>query len=289
VADEPALDRLYQVPPRDFVRTRKALAAELRGAKRPEAAAALAALRRPTVPVWVVNQLARRRAPDVEALVEAAERARAAQLGRRGDVAEALRAFQRALAALTGDAEPIAREAGARPTPGLLGRVAATLRAAAVTPGLAARLRLGRLDREPAAPGFDVFAGERPRATVVPFRPRPPATPAPAPRAPARAARGDVAARARERTRRVLAAREALRGADRAARARARAADALARRAAAAQAQAEAAERQAADARRRAEDAARAAAEAREAATRAADARREAASALEAARGDPET
>ncbi len=62
-------DRLAAVPLGEFVRARNALAKQLREAGRPAEAAEVVRLPKPSAPVWVVNQLARRDAPAVERLV----------------------------------------------------------------------------------------------------------------------------------------------------------------------------------------------------------------------------
>ena len=77
-----ALATLAAVPPKAFTRERDALAGRLREAGDTTAAAQVKARRAPTLPVWVVNRLALEHTDDIEALISAAERVKAAQLGR---------------------------------------------------------------------------------------------------------------------------------------------------------------------------------------------------------------
>src|SRR2546428_547917 len=72
---------LAAVPPREFRRARQALALRLAKAGEARAAAAVRKITRPTVPVWMVNRLAREATPAVEQLVKTAGRMRAAALG----------------------------------------------------------------------------------------------------------------------------------------------------------------------------------------------------------------
>jgi hypothetical protein len=72
-------DELFGVDPDEFVATRDALVRERRAAGDKDAAAAIKALRRPTLPLWAVNQIARRDNDVAIELVEAATAARHAQ------------------------------------------------------------------------------------------------------------------------------------------------------------------------------------------------------------------
>src|SRR5437660_882048 len=71
-----ALERLYAVAPRDFTRARNTLAAELRQARELDAAREVARLRRPSAPLWAVNQLARHARPALERFLDAVDRLR---------------------------------------------------------------------------------------------------------------------------------------------------------------------------------------------------------------------
>lgn len=217
--DDALLDELYSAPLEEFVSTRDALARSLRKEGRRDEAAEVGAVRKPSVPVWAANQLARRNRPAVAALLDAGGAMRGAM--ERGDrdafataqreQADALRKLRDAARRLLGDT-----------TDAVLDRLVAALRAASVDDALRPQLEAGRLGDEPEAGGFDALAG----LTVSPAPRRAPA-------------KEPAAARRRER---VADAEEALRRA----RARHRELDATARNA----------ERAAEKARREADEAA---------------------------------
>src|SRR5207244_9772120 len=76
---EAELDELYAAPPENFIRTRNDLAQRLKQAGQVDVAARVKQLRKPTVPLWAVNQLARRHRDEVRELLDAGDRLRAAQ------------------------------------------------------------------------------------------------------------------------------------------------------------------------------------------------------------------
>ena len=160
-----ALATLATVPPKAFTRERDALAARLRDAGDTTAAAKVKARRVPTLPVWIVNRLALEHPDDVEALIAAAARVKAAQLGRgqAGTLATATAGHRAALDRLRERAGVMLRDAGGVTADKLL-RVQNTLTAAAVDAQARATLQAGHLERELTAPGFDVFGGARPPA-----------------------------------------------------------------------------------------------------------------------------
>jgi hypothetical protein len=165
---------LFGVPPADFVTARDALAKELRAGHREAEAKEVASLRRPTAPVWAVNQLARRAPAEVEELLDSSERVQKAQLrGAAGDELRAAMAGQRAaLAKLESAAEQILRGAGLQASPGAIRTVQSTLQAAATGPReMRDRLRNGTMREALQPTGFDALLG---------------AGMAPAPHAPAR-------------------------------------------------------------------------------------------------------
>ena len=67
---------LFAVPPAEFTTARDALAKELRAQGRDAEAKEVTSLRRPTAPVWAVNQLARRSPAERGALESVAARTR---------------------------------------------------------------------------------------------------------------------------------------------------------------------------------------------------------------------
>jgi hypothetical protein len=157
------LDRLYGGPLESFTPTRNDLARRLQKAGQADAAERIRALKKPSVPVWTVNQLARRNEQEVAALVRAGEQLRRAQaqaLG--GSDADALReataAERDAIRRLTHEAQAFLRGEERSASQQVLERVAATLRAAAVDPDAARLLATGRLAGELDSPGFAAVA-----------------------------------------------------------------------------------------------------------------------------------
>jgi hypothetical protein len=181
---EQAARELYALPPGEFTRARDARVKELRSDGDRDAAAAVKALRKPTVAAWALNQLARSRAADVKRLVEAGERLRSAQEellggGDRAAFQEAAIAERDLVAGLTADATTLASEAGERGG-GLREKVAETLHAAALDEKTAEELRAGRLTREREAIGGFGAPGGGPAPAPSPAKRKK------APRAPAK-------------------------------------------------------------------------------------------------------
>jgi hypothetical protein len=87
-----AADELFDVEPRRFVERRDEIVRALRAEERADEAAAIRELRRPTVAVWALNQVARHDADEVAALLQAGTELAAAQ--RRGDGAALRRAAE---------------------------------------------------------------------------------------------------------------------------------------------------------------------------------------------------
>lgn len=158
------LAQLAAVPPGAFTRERNALVQRLNKAGQSEAAARVKTVPRPTAAVWAVNWLAREQSDSVERLIAATDGMRAAQLGRHEqgpDLAAANQEHRAALAHLAPLAEGALRQSGLGVTHQALLRVERTVAAAAADPALRAVLRQGRIERELAARGFEVFAGEK--------------------------------------------------------------------------------------------------------------------------------
>jgi hypothetical protein len=156
------ISRLYGLPLDEFTRARDELARSVRQEGDGERAAEIKRLRKPSVPAWVVNQLARQRELDMQRLVKAGEQLAGAQVeairAQKGDAfLEARRDEQRALEALAAGARDILAEAGRGG--GALDRVLATLRAGSLTEDGRALLKSGRLTEELEPPGFEAFAG----------------------------------------------------------------------------------------------------------------------------------
>jgi hypothetical protein len=168
------IDALFQLPLADFTSARNALAARLRKAGQPAAAAQVKAIPKPSVPAWVANQIYWRHRDALERLIDATRRfrhAQAAQLaGRRAELRETLEAQRKALTEVTSLATAAIRQAEASPTPDLLRRVSATLDAlSAAGPGTGAP-RAGRLTNDLQPAGFETLAALVPHAGSPPSR-----------------------------------------------------------------------------------------------------------------------
>jgi hypothetical protein len=222
VADIPdeVIRDLYAGTPEQFVATRDAAVAAARAAGDKALAAAIGALRKPTLGAWLVNVLALRRPDDLAGLFALGDELRAAQRDLRGADLRQLSARRHAVVAgLVERARQLA--AGARPGASDAAlpwdEVTATLNAALSDAETAVLVRAGRLLRTTAYAGF----GEAPTTlwatpdeqetgpgTARPDRaakgggraaePGPPAHRKPTP-ADQRAAPDDRSARARER------------------------------------------------------------------------------------------
>lgn len=162
------LDRLYGVPPEEFVDERRRIERELREEDRRGEADEVKALAKPTTAAWVVNQLARERKGDVDHLLAAGERLRTAQ---RAAVAgkgtskfdDAREEEAEARRGLTDAAASLLEEQGRKASRQMLDQVDQTLRAAAVLDEGRELLAAGRLVRELESVGFELLAGVSPR------------------------------------------------------------------------------------------------------------------------------
>ncbi|HWE29993.1 MAG TPA: hypothetical protein VHB97_18405, partial [Polyangia bacterium] len=156
-ADE-LLDALYMAPPRAFVAERNRVAAALVAAGRGDEARAVAKLKRPSVSVWAVNQLARRARDEVAELLDLGATLRAGERKlMRGGSAEGFMADARTarqkVAALARRAESIVEEAGQQATSTVARKITQTLHAASIADDdTRARLGAGRLQEDLAAP-----------------------------------------------------------------------------------------------------------------------------------------
>jgi hypothetical protein len=153
------VDQLYSARLDEFVERRNEFARSLRKDGKRREADEVGKLRKPTLPAWTVNQLARREKMRLRGLLTAGERLRKAheellvggspealQRGRDGE--------RKAIAELVGAAETLLKEAGRPASEATLERVRATLHAAVVDEGIGRRVREGRLDKEEQVTGF---------------------------------------------------------------------------------------------------------------------------------------
>jgi hypothetical protein len=200
------LDALYDLPLDQFTKARNDLATRLRKAHQTDAAAEVRGLRKPTTVAWAANRLARDEPKLTAALLEAGQELRTTQQrslagkAKPDEVADAAARERDAIRALLTAARA---SMGDRATPGLLDKLAQTLRAAAVDESSRGLLERGRLSEEVKAVGFG------PLEAVKPAKRRPDEL--------ARAARERVNALRAEARRLTSEAREAERAADEAA------------------------------------------------------------------------
>jgi hypothetical protein len=156
-------DRLYGLPLDEFTRERDALARRLRADGSRDEAAEVAKLRKPVLPAWVVNQLARRRKAEMRELLQAAK---AVKAGRR----DADERFRAAVETLGRSARALLAEEGQQASDAVLRDVVSTLRAGAASePDLLAE---GRLVQPIESTGFEAMAGAtvRPRERKAPAK-----------------------------------------------------------------------------------------------------------------------
>ncbi len=156
------VDAIHAVGRDEFVAERDRRVRELRADGHREEATALKAQRKPTVPAWAVNQLARRQADTVEELIAAGGRLRTAQVrATSGKGADGLRPATRQVRDLAGDlassARQVLEEAGASASH--VAEVQQTLFAAAIDPEQQETLRRGVFTRPVEAAGFGAVPG----------------------------------------------------------------------------------------------------------------------------------
>jgi hypothetical protein len=176
------IDRLFGLPPEDFIAARNELARRLKSEGDADAAQKVKQFGKPTVAAWTINQLARQEKRALKVLLAAATGLREAQqraLQSRGDGGDALRQAQeeerRALGALTQHAQQILESAGRPVSRSVLDRISSTLRAAALSEEGRPVLEAGRLSGDVEPSGFDALAGigvadRPPRRSTAPAR-----------------------------------------------------------------------------------------------------------------------
>lgn len=163
MSSDDGTDALYALPLDEFTGARNELARSLRKDGRRDEADAVAALRKPTLPAWVVNQLARERRAETRSLLDAAGALRA------GDGDGDAR-FRASVEALLRSARQILADAGRKPADSVLQEVATTLRASAAS--APDELAAGRLTEAWETTGFEVLAGTTPPPRPRPARPK---------------------------------------------------------------------------------------------------------------------
>jgi hypothetical protein len=143
-----AVDRLYALPPDQFITSRDAAAAAAKASGKTKLAADIKRLRKPTVSAWAVNLLSRRAGDTLKALIELGPRlGKAQRLGRRDELrslGEARHGYVTALVAAAGAA---LAEHGQTMSSAIALDVESTLAGALAEPDVAEAVLAGRLDR----------------------------------------------------------------------------------------------------------------------------------------------
>ncbi len=160
------VEDLYKLPLDAFTSARNTLAKSLSDLEKKE----VSALVKPSLPMWVINQLYWRDAPTYKALIDASEKLRAAHrsalAGRNADTRKAdelhKATVEKAFAKAVADAE----KNGHRLTDTVRDAVRRTLAA------LPTEEPAGRITREPPAAGFSLLTGIAPR-TIEPEKTTP--------------------------------------------------------------------------------------------------------------------
>lgn len=171
MADE--VDRLYELSLEEFTAARNELAKRLGDAS-------IKQLKKPSVPAWAVNQLARRREVDLRRLLRAGEQLEKAQRdavsGGDQRAFESARGAERdAVRRLRSEATDLLQAGGHPAGDATLERVTKTLHAGSATEAGRAALREGRLTEELEPQGFDALVGVTPsprRAKAAPTQNR---------------------------------------------------------------------------------------------------------------------
>ena len=153
------IDRLYALPLEEFTRERDELAKRLRGNGDADAAATVKALKKPSVAAWAVNQVQRDRPDEVRELIEVTEELhrvyeKLSSAGARERLEEAAEMQRKLIRSLVRCASQLLEAGGHSPSDTTLGKVADTLRAAALDDELRDRLARGRVVKEQRAAGL---------------------------------------------------------------------------------------------------------------------------------------
>ncbi len=174
-----AADELYAEPLESFTSSRNELARTLRAAGDKGASARVAALPKPTVAAWAVNQLSRRHRREVDLLLDAGHRLIDAQQG--GHSAEEVNAAARqqrdAVEGLVRRARSLLESRASEDT---VRKVAETLRAASLTAEGREELARGRLTDAVTTTGWEILLGAA--GTAAAGRPRKAGRPKPNPK-----------------------------------------------------------------------------------------------------------
>jgi hypothetical protein len=169
------VDELYRGDPDGFTAARNELVAALKAEGRDGDASEVRSLRKPTVAAWAVNRLVGEAAGEIDALLKAGERLRAAQRGvMSGTSADAFReaaALRRSLVNRLVERAAAILDAAGRRSSGAIDDIRTTLEASSVSEEAAALVREARLAQPLMPPtGFDqtppALTLVKPRATA---------------------------------------------------------------------------------------------------------------------------
>jgi hypothetical protein len=171
-------DELYGLSPEEFTAARTAAERRARSSGDRELAAAVKALRRPTLSAWAVNRLVRERSELVTQVVGLGESLRQAQSLLQGDALRQLTRQRRQLvAAVVAEARALAAGHGQKLSEAAARQVEETLQAAMADPDAADAVLSGLLTQPLSSTGVeslaqvlavpDVKAEQRPQLTVV--------------------------------------------------------------------------------------------------------------------------
>jgi hypothetical protein len=183
------LDDLYGLPLDRFIPERATLARELRSGGEREQAAVVAALRKPSVAAWAVNQLTRTQRREVDRLWAAGDALRDVQTSVLSgsadarDLRSAAEGERAAVDALVDSARGLLSSGGHELSAATVERVAETLHAAALDDGARTQVIEGRLVRELRHVGLGAGLGD-PGVGPRPAAKAPKASTAKSPRAP---------------------------------------------------------------------------------------------------------
>jgi hypothetical protein len=140
-------DRLYGLPPEEFVRARNAAAATAKQDDQRALATRISKLGKPTVTAWLMNQVVRERPPELDELFQLGGRMREATTSLRGSDIRELSAERRPLIqALVERAQAVAEAAGRSFTADAARGIEDTLRGALADQAAAATLAAGCLN-----------------------------------------------------------------------------------------------------------------------------------------------
>jgi hypothetical protein len=174
--EESELDDLYAAPLDQFVKVRNEIVGQLKMGGDEAAAARVAALKKPSVSAWTVNQLARSGSLDLQRLIKAGEALELAQSrAMSGEDSSGFEEARRDEAAAISLLRSAAKEVLRAASPAVLDRIVSTLRAGVATPQGRTLLKQGRLNEDLEPTGFGSFAGLSTQVAPKESTPRKPA------------------------------------------------------------------------------------------------------------------